>query len=51
MHTKINKHPIDPNFLTHILRSKNILGMEQVHLELSLILFINLQRKSSIYQE
>jgi hypothetical protein len=38
MHTKINKYPIDPNFLTHALWSKTNLGMQQVHLELPLIL-------------
>jgi hypothetical protein len=34
----MNKHPIDPNFLTHVLWSKTILGMQQAHLKLPLIL-------------
>jgi hypothetical protein len=38
MHTKINKHPIAPNILTHVLWSKTILGKQQAHLELPLIL-------------
>jgi hypothetical protein len=38
MHTKINKHPVDPNFLTRILWSKTNLGMQYIHLELPLIL-------------
>jgi hypothetical protein len=37
MHTKIIKHQIDPNFLTHALWSQTILGMQQAHLELPLI--------------
>jgi hypothetical protein len=35
---KINKHPIDPNFLTHVLWSKTNLEMQHIHLELPLIL-------------
>jgi hypothetical protein len=38
MHTKINNHPIDPNFLTRILWSKTNLGMQHIHLELPLVL-------------
>jgi hypothetical protein len=38
MHTKINKHPIDPNFLTHVLWSKTNLGMQHIHLEVRLVL-------------
>jgi hypothetical protein len=34
---KINKHPKAPNFLTHVLWSKTILGKQQAHLELLLI--------------
>jgi hypothetical protein len=44
MHTKINKHPNDPNFLTQVLGSKTNLGMHHIHLDLPLILgysFIN----------
>jgi hypothetical protein len=37
MHTKINKHPNAPNFLTHVLGSKTILEKQQVPLELLLI--------------
>jgi hypothetical protein len=38
MHTKINKHQNDPNFLAHDLRSKTRLGMPHMHLELLWIL-------------
>jgi hypothetical protein len=38
MHTKMNKHQNDPNFLTQDLWSKTKLGMQQIHLELSWIL-------------
>jgi hypothetical protein len=38
MHTKINKHPNDSNFLTQGLGSKTNLGMQHIHLELPLIL-------------
>jgi hypothetical protein len=38
MHIKINKHQIDPNFLTHGHRSKTKLGMQQIYLELLYIL-------------
>jgi hypothetical protein len=34
MHTKINTHQIDSNFLTHDLLSKIKLGMQHIHLEL-----------------
>jgi hypothetical protein len=45
MHTKLNKHPIDPNFLTHVLWSKTNLGMQQTHLELPRILSYSFTRK------
>jgi hypothetical protein len=45
MHTKINKHPNDPNFLTHVLWSKTNPGMQQVHLELPLILSYSFTKK------
>jgi hypothetical protein len=38
MHTKINKHTNDPNFLAQALWSKTKLEMQQAHLELPLIL-------------
>jgi hypothetical protein len=38
MHPKINKHPIDPNFLTHAPWSGTNLGMQHIQLELPLIL-------------
>jgi hypothetical protein len=38
MHTKINTHKKDPNFLTHGLWSKTKLGIEHIHLELLYIL-------------
>jgi hypothetical protein len=38
MHTKINKHPNDSNFLTQVLGSKTNLGMQHIHLKLPLIL-------------
>jgi hypothetical protein len=34
MHTKINNHPNDSNFLTHVIWSKTNLGMQHRHLEL-----------------
>jgi hypothetical protein len=34
MHTKINTHQNDLNFLTHVIRSKTSLGMQHAHLEL-----------------
>jgi hypothetical protein len=34
MHTKINTHQNDPNFLTHVIWSKTNLGMQHIHLEL-----------------
>jgi hypothetical protein len=38
MHTKINTHQKDPNFLTHDLWSKTRLGVQHIHLELLWIL-------------
>jgi hypothetical protein len=32
MHTKINTHQNDPNFLTHSIRYKTNLGMQHTHL-------------------
>jgi hypothetical protein len=34
MHTKLNTHQNDPNFLTHVMWSKTSLGMQHIHLEL-----------------
>jgi hypothetical protein len=34
MHTKINIHQNDPNFLTHVIWSKTSLGMQHIHLEI-----------------
>jgi hypothetical protein len=34
MHTKINTHQNDPNFLTHVIWSKTSRGMQHIHLEL-----------------
>jgi hypothetical protein len=34
MHTKINTHQNDPNFLTYVIWSKTSLGMQHIHLEL-----------------
>jgi hypothetical protein len=48
MYTKINKHPIDPNFLTHALWSKTNLGMQHINLELPLILSYKFTKKSRI---
>jgi hypothetical protein len=48
MHTKINTHPNDPNFLTHVLWSKTNLGMQHIHLELPLILGYSFTKKSRI---
>jgi hypothetical protein len=45
MHTKINKHPNDSNFLTPVLGSKTNLGMQHVHLELPLILGYSFTKK------
>jgi hypothetical protein len=38
MHTKINTHQNDPNFLTHVIWFKTNLGMQHIHLELIEIL-------------
>jgi hypothetical protein len=38
MHTNINKHQIDPNFLTHVLWSKTNLGMQHIHRDVQLVL-------------
>jgi hypothetical protein len=45
MHTKINKHPKDSNFLTQVLGSKTNLGMQHIHLELPLILGYSFTKK------
>jgi hypothetical protein len=34
MHTKINTHLNDPNFLTHVIWSKTSLVVQHIHLEL-----------------
>jgi hypothetical protein len=34
MHTKINTHQNDPNFLTYVIWSRTNLGMQHKHLEL-----------------
>jgi hypothetical protein len=34
MHTKLNTQQNDPNFLTHVIRSKTSLGVQHIHLEL-----------------
>jgi mRNA-degrading endonuclease YafQ of YafQ-DinJ toxin-antitoxin module len=46
MHTKINTHQIDPNFLTHELGSKTRLGMQHVHLELLWILIYAITKRN-----
>jgi hypothetical protein len=38
MHTNINTHQNDSNFLTHDIWSKTKLGMQHIHLELLWIL-------------
>jgi hypothetical protein len=45
MHRKINKHPNNPNFLTHVLWSKTNLGMQHIHLELPLLLGYSFTKK------
>jgi hypothetical protein len=46
MHTKINTHQNDPNFLPHVIRPKNNIGMQHKHLELSWNLTHAITRKS-----
>jgi hypothetical protein len=46
MHTKINTHQIDPNFLTHDIWSRTRLGMQHIHLELLWILTYAIIRKN-----
>jgi hypothetical protein len=46
MHTKINIHQIDPNFLKPELWSKTRLGMQHVHLELLWILIYAITKKN-----
>jgi hypothetical protein len=46
MHTKINTHQFDPNFLTHDLWCKTKLGMQHIHLELLLILVYAITKKN-----
>jgi hypothetical protein len=36
MHTKINTHQNDPNFPSHVLWFETNLGMQHIHLGLSL---------------
>jgi hypothetical protein len=45
MHTKINTHQKDPNFLTHVIWSKPKLGMQHIHLELLWILSYAFSKK------
>jgi hypothetical protein len=46
MHTKINIHQIDPNFLKPELWSKTRLGMQHVHLKLLWILIYAITKKN-----
>jgi hypothetical protein len=45
MHTKINTHQNDSNFLTHDICSKYKLGMQPIHLELIWILSYAFSKK------
>jgi hypothetical protein len=47
MHTKLNTHQNDSNFLTHDLWSKTKLGMQQIHLELLWILSYAFTKKNT----
>jgi hypothetical protein len=46
MHTKMNTHQKDPNFLTHVIWSKPKLGMQHIHLELLWILSYAFSKKN-----
>jgi hypothetical protein len=46
MHTKINTHQNDSNFLTHDPWSKTRLGMQPIHLELLWILSHAITKKN-----
>jgi hypothetical protein len=46
MHKKINTHQNYPNFLTHVLWSKNNLGMQHIHLKLLWILTYAIIKKN-----
>jgi hypothetical protein len=46
MHTKINTHQNDPNFLTHVLWSKTNIGMQHIHLGLLWILIYEITKKN-----
>jgi hypothetical protein len=46
MHTKINIHPNDSNFLTHVIWSKTRLGMQHKYLELLWILTYAITKKN-----
>jgi hypothetical protein len=46
MHTKINTHQVDPNFLTPDLWSNTRLGMQHKHLELLWILIYAITSKN-----
>jgi hypothetical protein len=46
MHTKINTHQNDPNFLTHVLWSKTNVGMQHIHLGLLWILIYAIAKKN-----
>jgi hypothetical protein len=46
MHTKINTHQNDSNFLTNDLWSKTKLGMQHIHLELLRIMSYAITKKN-----
>jgi hypothetical protein len=46
MHTKINIHPNDSIFRTHVIWSKTNLGMQHIHLELLLIFSYAITKKN-----
>jgi hypothetical protein len=48
---KINKQPNDSIFLTHVIWSKTNLGMQHIHLDYYETLLMQLQGKTSIFQE
>jgi hypothetical protein len=49
MHTKINTHKNDPNFLPLDLWSKTSPGMQHIHLELLWILIYAITKKKQAY--
>jgi hypothetical protein len=46
MHTKINTHQNDSNFLTHDLRSKTKIEMQHIYLELLWTLIYAITKKN-----